>query len=72
MVQSFKSVSTRRLNGMRVTPGAPFWQRNYWEHVVRGEADLSRIRAYILANPAQWMADQLNPAAALPQRAGGN
>jgi putative transposase len=65
MVQSFKSVSTRRLNVIRGTPGAPFWQRNYWEHVVRGGEDLDRIRMYMQANPAQWAADALNPTAAL-------
>jgi len=63
MVQNFKSVSTRRVNALRQMPGVPFWQRNYWEHVVRGAADLGRIRAYIQSNPARWTVDQLNPAA---------
>lgn len=31
-----------------------FWQRNYYEHVVRGERALSAIRQYIINNPAQW------------------
>jgi hypothetical protein len=30
------------------------WQRNYYEHIVRGDADLARIRAYIRDNPANW------------------
>lgn len=61
MIQNFKAVSTRRLNAIRGTAGIPFWQRNYWEHVARGEADLDRIRAYIQSNPARWAADELNP-----------
>ncbi len=61
MVQNFKAVSTRQLNTMRGMPGASFWQRNYWEHVVRDLADLDRIRAYIQDNPARWAADPLNP-----------
>jgi len=63
MVQNFKAVSTRRLNGLRVMAGAPFWQRNYWEHVVRDEADLAAIRAYIQSNSARWAADPLHAAA---------
>ena len=30
------------------------WQRNYYEHIVRDEQDLARIRHYIVTNPAQW------------------
>jgi len=30
------------------------WQRNYYEHIIRSEADLARIRAYIQNNPARW------------------
>jgi len=66
MVQNFKAVSSRRVNVLRQTPGTPLWQRNYWEHVVRDEAGLGRVRAYIQSNPARWAADQLNPGAAAP------
>ena len=37
------------------------WQRNYYEHVIRSERQLSRIRRYIEANPANWMLDHENP-----------
>jgi REP element-mobilizing transposase RayT len=37
------------------------WQRNYWEHVIRDEMELNRIREYIRNNPAQWESDRLNP-----------
>jgi REP element-mobilizing transposase RayT len=60
-VQSFKSVSARRINALRGTPGAPVWQRNYYEHVVRDEHDLARIREYIRTNPARWDQDSLHP-----------
>ena len=42
----FKTVSTKRINQIHNTPGSKLWQRNYWEHVVRGENDLNRIRKY--------------------------
>ena len=61
LVGVFKTVSTKRINEMRGTPGAVFWQRNYWEHVIRNDADLARIRAYIQNNPARWTGDQLHP-----------
>lgn len=37
------------------------WQRNYWEHIVRNEAELGHLREYICNNPAQWELDQLHP-----------
>jgi putative transposase len=37
------------------------WQRNYYEHVIRDEADLDRIRRYIDENPARWEFDDENP-----------
>jgi putative transposase len=37
------------------------WQRNYYEHVVRDEKDLNRIRDYIQSNPANWDEDEENP-----------
>ena len=37
------------------------WQRNYWEHIIRDDADLHRIRQYICNNPARWEEDSLHP-----------
>ncbi len=36
---------------MRGTQGAMVWQRDYWEHIIRDEHELSRIRGYIRNNP---------------------
>ena len=35
------------------------WQRNFWEHVVRDEPELSRIREYVQNNPVRWEMDRL-------------
>ena len=59
IVRGFKSAVTKRINELRETPGAKLWQRNYWEHIVRNESELNRIRAYIQNNPAQWEFDKL-------------
>ncbi len=61
IVAYFKYQTTKRINALRGAPGVRFWQRNYWEHVVRDEADLHRIRQYIRDNPARWSDDQLRP-----------
>lgn len=56
-----KMTSAERINVMRGTPGAPVWQRNYWEHVVRDGESLHRIREYIASNPQRWHLDRQNP-----------
>lgn len=30
------------------------WQRNYYEHIIRNENELNRIRTYIVNNPEKW------------------
>jgi len=61
IVQNYKSVSTRKINAVRSAPGHPVWQRNYYEHIIRTDSDLARIRRYIANNPLQWTQDRLNP-----------
>jgi REP element-mobilizing transposase RayT len=38
--------------------GPRIWQRGYYEHVIRGEEELARIRSYIEENPARWEEDE--------------
>ena len=59
-VGAFKTVSTKKINNIRDTPGDAIWQRNYYEHVIRGEDSLRSIREYIVNNPANWEFDELN------------
>ncbi len=49
------------MNAARGAPGSPIWQRGYYEHVIRNEAELMAIREYILSNPALWNEDENNP-----------
>ena len=62
VIQNFKSVSTRKLNLLRDRQGAKIWQRNYYEHIIRNDHELERIRADIFNNPAAWSDDDENPA----------
>lgn len=41
----------------KILPGIKIWQRNYYEHIIRNESGLSRIRQYIIDNPLKWDAD---------------
>lgn len=40
------------------------WQRNYYEHVVRSDVTLTRIRQYVREKPAWWEFDRENPTVA--------
>jgi putative transposase len=55
LVRGFKGACTRRLVA-ECALAEPIWQRNYYDHVVRDEPDLDRIRDYIAQNPERWMA----------------
>jgi len=62
IIGNFKSVTTRRINRVRHSPGLRVWQRNYYERIIRNERELNAIRQYIHDNPARWDADEENPA----------
>ena len=62
MIGAFKSITTHEyILGVRNNGWQQFnkklWQRNYWEHIIRDEKDLNRIREYIINNPLNWEGD---------------
>ncbi|MBX6362113.1 MAG: transposase [Acidobacterium ailaaui] len=61
IVRSFKSAVAKRINEHRGTPGAPVWQRNYYEHIIGNDESLRRIRRYIAENPLRWHLNRENP-----------
>jgi hypothetical protein len=62
IIRSFKSAATKRINALRDNPGAPVWQRNYYERVIRDDRELDGIRQYIGENPLRWEEDENHPA----------
>ncbi len=67
VVQWFKTITTNEyIRGVKQCGWPRFdgklWQRNYWEHIVRNENELNRLRQYIIDNPAKWEHDRENPA----------
>jgi putative transposase len=66
VVHRFKTMTTKRYaDGVKRLGWEPFrgrlWQRNYYEHIIRNEESLNRIREYILTNPMRWALDRENP-----------
>lgn len=53
IVGAFKSAVTKRINVVRGTPGAPVWQRNYYESILPDLQALRPVETYIRSNPAR-------------------
>jgi REP element-mobilizing transposase RayT len=71
VVGAFKSLFTLRfVEGVKSKRWPAFdrrvWQRNYYEHVIRDERDLARVRRYIDENPLRWEFDEENPDRKIP------
>ncbi len=54
IVRNFKTYSAKEINTITDRTGKSFWQRNYFEHVIRDDMELNRIRQYIQENPLKW------------------
>ena len=59
IIRGFKSAVTKQINVIRNMPGIPVWQRNYFEHIIRDEESLWKIREYIVNNPTNWQQDEM-------------
>jgi len=67
VVHRFKTMTTKKYcDGIKQYGWPAFagklWQRNYYEHIIRSDEDIGRIRDYILNNPANWQNDENNQA----------
>jgi len=60
IIGAFKAAVTRRINALRNSGKGEVWQRGYYEHVIRDDASLNRIREYIINNPCSWELDREN------------
>ena len=66
IIKKFKTLTIKEyINGVNNYSWHPFnrrlWQRNYYEHIIRNEKDLNKIRLYIKDNPFKWFEDDNNP-----------
>ena len=51
----FKYQTTKAVNDYRKTTAERFWQRSYYDHVIRNEQDFAEIYHYIEFNPQRWV-----------------
>ena len=60
ILRAFKSLSGIEVNRILGRSREPLWQRNYFEHIVRGEDDFRKIQKYIHENASHWGDDPDN------------
>jgi len=60
IINQFKGACTKRAGDAGFDGFA--WQPRFFEHVIRDEEELGRIRSYIQRNPARWEFDSLRRA----------
>jgi putative transposase len=60
VVAAFKAMSTSQTRQF-VDHKMKLWQRDFFEHIIRDQNDLFRLRQYISDNPTQWTIDVENP-----------
>ena len=51
IIGQMKSFVTKRV-------GIPIWQKSFYDHIIRDEADYLRIAEYMENNPAKWAEDK--------------
>jgi putative transposase len=61
IIRLFKSSVTNRINKLQSASGRAIWQRGFYEHIIRNEKELNRIRDYISGNVIQWKLEKHNP-----------
>jgi REP-associated tyrosine transposase len=61
VIGAFKSISTIRINRLLKRAGQPFWQRSYYDHIIRNGDDMKNAQRYILENPLMWSLDPEHP-----------
>jgi len=53
LTKSLKNITASRANALLKRAGNPFWQRESYDHEVRSEGEMERIRCYIESNPVK-------------------
>lgn len=60
IIGQFKSICTKRIWAAGFRDFA--WQTRFYDHLIRNEKSLQKIREYVINNPLRWEEDEENPA----------
>ena len=52
IVRSVKTLTTKQI-------GKPIFQRSFFDHIIRDQADYENVYSYIESNPSKWESDEL-------------
>lgn len=59
IIHGFKSSVTRMINSDQHQFQFK-WQKSFYDHIIRNEISLAKIRQYIINNPINWLEDRNN------------
>lgn len=58
IIGRFKMISAKQIHEINNTARSRVWHRDYYEHIIRSEQELSRVWEYKFNNPAKWRTDE--------------
>lgn len=65
IIRAFKSICVLEylnyIDKYGLNASAKIWQRSFFDHIIRDDESLNRIREYIRNNPSTWDRDRENP-----------
>lgn len=60
VISYLKANSAREINRLNNISEINFWQKNYYEHIIRNENEYQKTVDYIVNNPFNWEEDKYN------------
>jgi putative transposase len=54
VLRGFKTFSSKEINNILSTGEKFFWQKSFYDRIIRDEKELYNIRKYIEQNPLKW------------------
>ncbi len=58
LIGAFKTTSSKLIHQNRLSDFS--WQRSFYDHIIRNDESLNKIREYIINNPINWANDEEN------------